>query len=240
MIQIIPAIDIIEGKCVRLTQGDFNTKKTYYDDPLEVALRFEAHGLKRLHLVDLDGAKKGEVINYKVIEKIASKTDFFIDFGGGIRSEKDIQIALECGARQITLGSIAVREKEKSFEWLMTYGADTLILGADVKQEKIALHGWQEQSEVYIYDFLNEYRSRGFHYVICTDIAKDGMLQGPAFELYHRIVSEVEGIKLIASGGVCSLHDIDKLQEQGLYAVIIGKALYEGQIKLNDLEKFLC
>ncbi len=240
MIQIIPAIDIIEGKCVRLTQGDYSTKKSYYDDPLEIAMEFEDAGLKRLHLVDLDGAIKGQIVNYKVLERIAHKTSLQIDFGGGLRSTKDLEIAFECGAKQITAGSIAVNHKDTVISWLEKYGAESIILGADVKNNKIAMHGWQEESKIFIFDFLNEYKEKGVKYVICTDVSKDGMLAGPGYDLYKEINDEVEGLKLIASGGVSDIHDVEKLQNQGLYGVIIGKAIYENKIKLSDLTKFIC
>jgi phosphoribosylformimino-5-aminoimidazole carboxamide ribotide isomerase len=240
MIEIIPAIDIIEGKCVRLTKGSYETKKSYYDDPLEVAHKFEAAGLRRVHLVDLDGAKEGRVINYNLIEKLASKTGLKIDFGGGIRTDKDLEIVFECGAVQATAGSVAVTKKEMVFNWFSKFGPEAIILGADVKFDKIAIHGWQEESELYTNDFLNEYKEHGAKYVICTDIEKDGMLNGPGFELYKRINGEIEGLSLIASGGVSSISDIEKLQSQGLYGVIVGKAIYEGRINLTDLKIFLC
>ena len=238
MIELLPAIDLIDGKCVRLTQGDYSQKKSYFDDPLEAAKQFEAAGLRRLHLVDLDGAKQGRVINYKILEKIAVKTSLKIDFGGGIRSTKDLEIAFECGATQITAGSVAVKKKDETISWINKYGAEKIILGADVKNEKLATEGWQEESKVYIFDFLNEYKEKGIKYVICTDISKDGMLEGPGIELYKKIMGEIEGLKLIASGGVKDLADIEKLQELGVYGVIIGKALYEGKIKLNELRVF--
>jgi len=240
MIEIIPAIDIIEGKCVRLTKGDFETKKTYFDKPLEVAFRFEDHGLRRLHLVDLDGAKEGRIINYKVLEQIAGKTKLHIDFGGGIRSTKDAEIAFECGAKQITAGSIAVKAKDEVVEWLKKYGREKIIIGADVKNEHIAVSGWQEESKIYIYDFLNEFKEAGAKYSICTDVEKDGMLEGPSYDLYKKVMDEVEDIRLIASGGVKTLADVEKLQSCGLYGVIIGKAIYEGHIKLSDLQVFIC
>lgn len=240
MIEIIPAIDIIEGKCVRLTQGDYNTKKAYSDDPLEVAMRFEGAGIRRLHLVDLDGAKKGQLVNYKVLEKITGKTGLSVDFGGGIRSDKDLEIAFECGAKQITAGSIAVKEKEKVFSWFSKFGPEAIILGADVKDHKLATHGWQEKSDIDVYEFLNEYKEKSAKYVICTDISKDGMLNGPGFDLYKKIADEVDGLKIIASGGVSCIEDVEELQSQGLYGVIIGKAIYEGKISLADLRNFLC
>lgn len=240
MIEIIPAIDLIDGKCVRLTQGDYATRKTYHEDPLDVARRFEDAGLKRLHLVDLDGAKAGRVVNYKVLERLAAKTSLKIDFGGGIRSDKDLEIAFDCGALQITAGSIAVKQKDTVCGWLEKYGPEKIIIGADVRDEKVAIHGWQESSDLYVFDFLCGYREKQAVYTVCTDVSKDGMLAGPAFELYNKIMSEVEGIRIIASGGVSCISDVEKLQDQGVYAVIIGKAIYEGKILISDLSGFVC
>lgn len=237
MIQIIPAIDIIEGKCVRLTQGKYESKKTYHDNPLEVAQRFADVGLKRLHLVDLDGAKEGRVINYKILEKITNKTSLNVDFGGGIRTDKDLEIAFECGACQVNVGSLAVKEKERCKSWIKQHGAEKIILSADVKNERVCVSGWHEESKLFLLDFLNEYREAGIQYVACTDINSDGTLQGPAFELYKKVQGEIEGLKLIASGGVKNLTDVEKLIEAGLYGVIIGKAIYEGHIKIEELAK---
>ncbi|MCO6429356.1 MAG: 1-(5-phosphoribosyl)-5-[(5-phosphoribosylamino)methylideneamino]imidazole-4-carboxamide isomerase [Deltaproteobacteria bacterium] len=240
MIDIIPAIDVIEGKCVRLTQGEFSTKKTYSNDPLDMALRFEDAELKRLHLVDLDGARQGRVINYKVLEKISNRTKLKIDFGGGVRSDKDMQIAFECGAEQVNVGSIAVEQRELMLAWLSKHGAEKIILGADVRNEKVSVSGWTSDKEIFLIDYLHGYKEHGIKYVVCTDISKDGALQGPAHELYRKVLGEVEGIKLIASGGVTTLEDVEKLEEAGLHGVIIGKAIYEGTIELGKLKRFLC
>jgi phosphoribosylformimino-5-aminoimidazole carboxamide ribotide isomerase len=233
--RIIPAIDIIEGKAVRLSQGDYGKKTIYNEDPLEVAKAFEGAGLKYLHLVDLDGAKAGEIVNWKVLERIASQTHLIIDFGGGVKSDDAARIALECGAKQITGGSIAVKDPTTFEGWIKAYGANKIILGADCKDEKIATLGWTETSELWAVDFIQNYREKGIEYVICTDISKDGMLEGPSFELYKRILGEVEGIKLIASGGVSSIEDLEKLVEMGMEGAIVGKAIYENKIKISDL-----
>lgn len=242
--RIIPAIDIIDGKCVRLTKGDYDTKKIYNEDPLEIAKQFEASGIEFLHLVDLDGAKAKHIVNYKVLEQIASKTSLRIDFGGGLKSNEDLLIAFNSGARQITGGSIAVNDK-KTFEgWLSKYGATKIILGADCHEGKISINGWQRKSDLDVIPFIEEYQKKGIQYVICTDISKDGMLQGPSFELYKKIIddcskSDGQSIKLIASGGVSSIEDINALEELGCEAVIIGKALYENKISLRDLEPYM-
>lgn len=239
MIQIIPAIDIIDGKCVRLTQGDYSQVKQYYDNPLDVALMFEDHGISRLHLVDLDGAKEKRIINHQVLEKLASKTKLKIDFGGGLQSDKDLQIAFECGASQITGGSIAVKNKTMFAEWLIKYGNEKIILGADAKDKKIAISGWQETSTLHLFDFLEDYLERGIKYCISTDVAKDGMLEGPSFDLYSEIKDRYPNLQTIASGGVSCMEDLEKLNESGIYGVIIGKAIYEGRIDLKDLKIFL-
>jgi phosphoribosylformimino-5-aminoimidazole carboxamide ribotide isomerase len=236
--QIIPAIDLIDGKCVRLTQGDYSQKKEYNSNPLEVARMFEDAGLARLHLVDLDGAKQKKVVNYKVLERLATHTKLHIDFGGGIQSDEDIRIAFESGARQITGGSIAIREPELFESWLKSYGTEKIILGADAKNEKIAVSGWQETTEVWIYDFLEEYARKGVRYVISTDVAKDGLMQGPSFDLYANIMDKTPDLQLIASGGVSNMADVEKLAEMNIYGVIIGKAIYEGTIRLADLARF--
>jgi len=236
--KIIPAIDIIEGKCVRLTKGDYSSKKIYNENPLEVAKQFEAAGLKNLHLVDLDGAKANQIINWKTLEKISSHTSLHIDFGGGLKSDNDLRIAFECGAKQITGGSIAVKDRATFENWIKKYGAEKIILGADVKEEKIAVSGWTETSEEFIYDFIRGYKEKGIEYCICTDIAKDGMLEGPSIDLYKKIMEEIKEIKLIASGGVSSMHDLESLREINCYGVIIGKAIYEGKISLNILSEF--
>jgi phosphoribosylformimino-5-aminoimidazole carboxamide ribotide isomerase len=236
---IIPAIDIIEGKCVRLTQGDYSSKKIYNTNPLEVALEFQEAGLKKLHLVDLDGAKAKKIINLKVLETLANKTNLHIDFGGGVQSDQDIKNAFNAGARQITGGSIAVKNPELFKNWISEYGAEKIILGADVKEEKIAITGWAEQSEIEIIDFLQSYIDQNIKFVICTDIKKDGLLQGPSFDLYKKISQNFPMINLIASGGVSNLNDLKLLSEVGLFGAIVGKAIYEGNIKLEELKKLL-
>lgn len=239
--RIIPAIDIIDGKCVRLTKGDYNTKKIYNEDPLEVAKQFEASGIEYLHLVDLDGAKAQHIVNYRVLEQIASKTSLRIDFGGGLKSNEDLLIAFNSGARQITGGSIAVNDS-KTFEgWLNKYGPTKIILGADCNEGKISINGWQRKSDLEVIPFIKSYQKKGIQYVICTDISKDGMLEGPSLDLYKKIMNECcksdgQSIKLIASGGVSCMDDIIALEELGCEAVIIGKALYENKISLRDLE----
>lgn len=235
--RIIPAIDIIEGKCVRLSKGDYDTKKIYSEDPLEVAQQFEDAGLEYLHLVDLDGAKEKHIVNWKVLEKLANKTQLKIDFGGGIKSDDDLRIAFECGAQQITGGSIAVKEPVKFTSWITAYGAEKIILGADALDGKIAVSGWQEESDLEIESFIKDYVEKGIAYVISTDISKDGMLEGPSFDLYQSILKKLPEIKLIASGGVSSINDLIKLKEQGLEGAIVGKAIYEGFIRLDDLKE---
>lgn len=240
MITIIPAIDIIEGKCVRLTKGDYSTKKIYNEDPLEVAKQFEAAGIGRLHMVDLDGAKQKHIVNRKVLEEIAGNTKLSIDFGGGLQSEKDLLIAFECGAKQITAGSIAVKNKPMVMSWLHQFGSDKIILGADANQRKIAISGWQEDTTIDLFDFLNAYWNAGIHTVISTDISRDGMLTGPAFDLYIEIKNSLPELEIIASGGISSIDDVEHLNDAGIDGVIIGKAIYEGKIKLEELEPFLC
>lgn len=235
--EIIPAIDIIEGKCVRLTQGDYSQKKIYNEKPLEVAKEFEDAGLKRLHLVDLDGAKAGKVVNWKVLEAIAGKTSLTIDFGGGVKTEKDIEIIFESGGALVTIGSMAVKEEEVFIGWLKIYGADKFLLGADVKNEKIAVHGWQETTDIWIYDFIQKYMEKGMKQVFCTDVAKDGALEGPSIELYKNIIQKFPDLHFIASGGVSNIDDVYELEDINCKGVIIGKAIYEGRIKLNDLIK---
>ncbi len=234
--RIIPAIDIIDGKCVRLSQGDYDTKKIYNENPLEVAKEFEDYGIEYLHLVDLDGAKSKQIINYKTLELIASKTNLKVDFGGGIKANDDIRIAFECGANQITGGSIAVQNPTLFQEWISQYGSDKIILGADAKDRKIATHGWLETSELDVIDFIQEYKTKGIDYVICTDIAKDGMLQGTSNELYTEILAASD-VKLIASGGVSSIDDLIKVKELGCEGAILGKAIYEGRIDLKVLSR---
>lgn len=236
--EIIPAVDIIEGKCVRLTHGDFSKKKMYNEQPLEVARQFEDAGLKRLHLVDLDGAKAGTIRNWKVLESIAGKTSLVIDFGGGISSEKDVEIILNSGAAIATVGSIAVKEKEQFSNWLKKYGTEKILLGADVKEEKITIHGWTEQTDILIYDFIQEYIEEGVQQIFCTDVSKDGAMEGPSIDLYKEIMSKFSQLHFIASGGVSSIQDVEKLDEIGCKGVIIGKAIYENRISLKELAAF--
>jgi len=236
--RIIPAIDIIDGKCVRLSQGDYNTKKIYNENPLEVAKEFEYHGIKYLHLVDLDGAKSSKIINYKTLEQIALKTSLKIDFGGGIKSQKDVDIAFECGANQITGGSIAIQNPKLFTSWIDKYGTEKIILGADCKNRRISTLGWLELSEIDVLDFILDYQQKDISYVICTDISKDGMLEGTSEDLYEEILEKTE-IKLIASGGVSNMNDLYKLKEMGCDAVILGKAIYEGKLNIADLVKIL-
>lgn len=237
--QIIPAIDIIDGKCVRLTQGDYAQKTIYNENPLEVALEFESIGITRLHLVDLDGAKLGKVVNYKVLEKIASKTKLSIDFGGGIKTDDDIETVFNYGADLATIGSIAVKNKELFFSWVKKYGAEKIFLGADVKNEKIAVGGWLETTNVSIYDFIEENLTEGIKYVFCTDISKDGLLQGPSIDLYKNMLAKFSQLNLTASGGVSQLSDLEELKKIGCAGVIVGKAIYEGRITMNELKTFL-
>ena len=237
--RIIPAIDIIDGKCVRLSKGDYNTKKIYNESPLEVAKEFEAHGIQYLHLVDLDGAKSKHIVNHKVLEQIASQTSLKIDFGGGLKTDDDLRIAFESGASQITGGSIAVKDPETFKSWLQKFGANKIILGADAKDEKVAVSGWLEESKEELIPFIQGYQKEGVSYVICTDISKDGMLQGPSFELYKRILEETKNLKLIASGGISTFEELPKLAELGCEGTIIGKAIYEGRISMKQLENYI-
>jgi len=237
--RIIPAIDIIDGKCVRLSKGDYSTKKIYNEHPLEVAKTFEGVGIKYLHLVDLDGAKSKEIVNYKILEQIASKTNLKIDFGGGLKSDKDLNIAFECGANQVTGGSIAVKDPEVFKSWLKAYGSDKIILGADAHDEKVAISGWMESSDKELIPFIEDYKNEGINYVICTDISKDGMLEGPSFELYKRIIMQIPEISLIASGGISHYDELAKLAELGCEGTIIGKAIYENRISMQQLEAFI-
>ena len=237
--RIIPAIDIINGQCVRLTKGDYDTKKVYNENPVEVAKAFEDAGIQYLHVVDLDGAKASHIVNYKILESIATKTNLKIDFGGGLKSDEDLRIAFNSGANQITGGSIAVKNPTIFENWITNYGSDKIILGADCNNEKIAISGWQEESDLEVIPFINGYQSKGINYVICTDISKDGMLQGPSFELYSRILNEVEGIKLIASGGISEYEELPQLAEMGCEGVIVGKAIYEKRISLKEIEQFI-
>ncbi|WP_233884856.1 1-(5-phosphoribosyl)-5-[(5-phosphoribosylamino)methylideneamino]imidazole-4-carboxamide isomerase [Tenacibaculum piscium] len=236
--RIIPAIDIIEGKCVRLTKGDYATKKIYNENPVEVAKEFEDNGIEYLHLVDLDGAKSQHIVNYKILEQITAKTNLKIDFGGGLKSDEDLRIAFENGASQITGGSIAVKNPDIFTGWLTKYGSDKIILGADCINRKIATHGWLETSEVDVVDFIKQYEQIGVKNTICTDVAKDGMLQGASVDLYKEILSKSD-VNLIASGGVASIDDLIQLKEIGCEGAILGKAIYEGYISLKELQK-LC
>lgn len=236
--RIIPAIDIIDGKCVRLSKGDYSTKKIYNESPIEVAKEFEDNGIQYLHLVDLDGAKSKHIVNHKVLEEIASKTNLKIDFGGGLKSDEDLKIAFESGANQITGGSIAAKNPKLFLSWLKRFGKEKIILGADCHNRKIATNGWLENSEIDVIDFIQDYKTKGIRQVICTDISKDGMLQGASEELYKEILQETK-INLIASGGVSSIEDLIQLKEIGCEGAIIGKAIYEGNITLKELQK-LC
>jgi phosphoribosylformimino-5-aminoimidazole carboxamide ribotide isomerase len=236
--QIIPAIDIIDGRCVRLTQGDYNQKKEYNASPLDVAKSYQDVGIKRLHLVDLDGAKQKKIVNIGVLERIASCTDLLIDFGGGIQSKEDIAVAFEAGANQITAGSIAVKNPTLVLEWLEHYGAEKIILGADARNERIAISGWQEETDVSVYDFLADWIAKGIRYTISTDVAKDGLLQGTSVELYSEMKKRFPDLQLIASGGVSNMADIEALIPLNVFGVIVGKAIYEGRITLQALAKF--
>lgn len=238
MIELIPAIDLIDGKCVRLTQGDYDTKKVYNEDPLEVAKAFEQHGIRRLHVVDLDGAREGRIINYRTLERLAARTSLIIDFGGGLNEEGDVEIAFESGAQMVTGGSIAVKKPEVFSTWITKFGSGKIILGADAKERKIAISGWKETTDKELIPFIREYYDKGITKVICTDIGRDGMLQGPATELYKEIRDAIPFVYIIASGGVSSIGDIEKLAEAKIPAVIFGKAIYEGKIQLKDLLRF--
>lgn len=236
MIEIIPAIDLIEGKCVRLAQGDFARKKIYNENPLEVAKEFENAGLKRLHIVDLDGAKNGRVTNLKVLETIARNTNLTIDFGGGIKTDEDVQSVFDAGTKMASIGSIAVKNAEKFFSWIERYGSEKFLLGADVKNGKIAINGWQSETDLEILPFLQNYFAKGVRQVFCTDISRDGLLQGAAIELYKQIIETLPEIKLIASGGVGVIEDVYELEKIGCGGVIVGKAIYEGRISLEELK----
>ena len=235
---IVPAIDIINGQCVRLTKGDYDTKKVYNESPVEVAKAFEGAGLTHVHVVDLDGARAKHIVNANVLEQIATQTSLQVDFGGGIKSETDLQTAFDCGASQVTLGSIAVSEPELVLEWLEKFGAEQLILGADAKNRRIATHGWEQDSGLDVIDFIKGYAQKGFEYVLCTDIAKDGMLAGPSLELYYEILEQLPELSLIASGGVTTMDDIYQCAELGCTAAIIGKAIYENKLSLKELERY--
>lgn len=239
MIEIIPAIDIIEGKCVRLSQGNYDSKKVYNENPLEVAKEFEANGIHRLHVVDLDGAASHHVVNYRVLEQIATHTSLVIDFGGGVKSDEDLKIVFESGAQMVTGGSIAVKDPDLFGRWIEGYGSEKIILGADVKDRKIAVNGWKDESTCELFPFLEEYIKKGIQKVICTDISCDGMLQGPSIELYKEMLEKFPDLYLIASGGVSKVDDLVALNEAGVPGVIFGKALYEGHITMKDLQYFL-
>ena len=239
MIELIPAIDIIDGKCVRLSQGDYDTKKIYNENPLEVAKEFEANGIQRLHVVDLDGAKSSHVVNYKVLDAIAGHTSLTIDFGGGIKTDEDLMIAFENGAHMVTLGSVAVKKPELFKKWLHQYGAEKIILGADVKDNRISVSGWLEEGPQELIPFLTDYTQEGVSKVLCTDISRDGMLQGPSIELYKQVMQRFPTMHLIASGGVSGVDDIIRLDEAGIPAVVFGRALYEGRITMKDLKRFM-
>lgn len=236
---IIPAIDLIGGKCVRLSQGDYSSKKEYHDDPLEMAKRFEGVGIRRLHLVDLDGAKAKKIINGAVLERICAGTSLQVDFGGGIQADDEIEKAFSLGAKQVTGGSIAVKNPVLFDEWISKYGSEKIILGADAKNKMIAVGGWEETTSVELIPFIKSYVAKGLSYVICTDVAKDGLLQGPSTELYQEILQEIPGLKLIASGGVSSVKDLEDLEKIGVYGTIVGKAYYEGRVTLEELAGFV-
>lgn len=235
---VIPAIDLIGGKCVRLSQGDYNRKTDYHDDPLEMAKRFEGAGLTRLHLVDLDGAKAKKIVNAEVLQRICSGTQLAVDFGGGIQSQEEIEKAFELGAVQVTGGSIAVRNPDLFESWIARYGTDRIILGADAKNKRIAVGGWEETTSLELIPFIRSYFQKGIREVICTDVAKDGLLQGPSFSLYEEIMQELPELKLVASGGVSSIKDLEQLQKIGVFGAIVGKAYYEGKVSLQDLAQF--
>jgi phosphoribosylformimino-5-aminoimidazole carboxamide ribotide isomerase len=240
MIKVIPAIDIIDGKCVRLTKGNFDSQKIYNENPLKTAKEFEEAGIKRIHLVDLDGAKQGNIVNRHILEEIASNTGLIIDFGGGIKSEENLKIAFDCGAAKVTVGSIAVNDRYKVTCWLAQYGSDRIIIGADVKDNMIAINAWQKITQLNVISFIEEYYKTGARQIICTDISKDGLLKGPAFDLYKTIKGNFPKIDLTASGGISSIMDIQKLDKLKIDNVIIGKALYENRIEIEELKPFLC
>lgn len=238
MIELVPAIDLIEGKCVRLTKGDYATEKVYNEDPVSVAREFESYGFKRIHVVDLDGARSKHVVNYRILEKIATHTALTIDFGGGIKTDEDLRIMFDCGATMATIGSVAVTSPDTFYHWLQQYGAEHIILGADVKDGQISINGWKENSSHDLIPFLTQYINNGVTNVLCTEISKDGMLQGPAIDLYKTIMQTFSKCRLIASGGVSCLKDIVDLNDEGIPAVVFGKAIYEGKISLNELARW--
>jgi phosphoribosylformimino-5-aminoimidazole carboxamide ribotide isomerase len=233
--EIIPAIDLIDGKCVRLTQGDYDRKKIYNENPLEVARQFEEAGLRRLHLVDLDGAKAGKLVNLQVLETLASETSMRIDYGGGIKRDEDIDAVFSAGAAIATVGSIAVKEPDTFYRWLGQYGGEKILAGADVRGEHMAVAGWTEETDLSVFDFLSEAAARGLTHAFCTDIARDGLLQGPSVALYQRIIGRFPALHFIASGGVSSGEDLLQLKEAGCAGAIVGKAIYEGRIRISDL-----
>lgn len=239
MIQLIPAIDIIDGRCVRLSQGDYASKKVYNEDPVEVALEMEAHGITRLHVVDLDGAASHHIVNYRTLNAIAKRTNLIIDFGGGVKSDEDLRIAFENGAQMVTGGSIAITDPERFTSWIARYGAEKIILGADVKEKRIAVNGWKEETTQPLMPFLAHYTEKGIRQVVCTDISCDGMLKGPSIALYREILGAFPELTLVASGGVSGIEDIYDLEEAKVPAVIFGKALYEGRISLHEIEQFI-
>jgi len=239
MLTIIPAIDLIDGKCVRLSKGDYDQKIVYNEDPLDMAKAFQDHGLQRLHLVDLDGAKEKHVVNWRMLDKIASKTDLIIDFGGGIKTDEDIEVVFNSGANMATIGSIAVKDKTLFYSWFEKYGPDRIILGADVNEKKIAVAGWLETTDMELFKFLEEYLSRGVKHVLCTDISKDGMLEGTSMELYEELLQKFPDIGLIASGGIANINELHILDKMNVSGAIIGKAIYEGKISLKDLQWFV-
>lgn len=238
-IEIIPAIDLIDGKCVRLSQGDYNKKTIYNENPLEVAKMFEAAGIRRLHLVDLDGAKASHIVNHKVLNLLSTKTNLIIDFGGGLKSDKDLEIAFNSGAKMITGGSIAVKERDTFLKWLQRYGSEKIILGADAKDGNIAISGWLETTELPVVEFISDFHEKGIIKVISTDISRDGMLTGPSVELYREIVDKLPNVEIIASGGIATMNDILKLAEIGVPGVIMGKAIYENRISLGEIELYI-
>lgn len=238
MIEIIPAIDLMDGQCVRLTKGDYATRKTYSSDPTSMARSFEDAGFRRLHLVDLDGARSGHVVNHRVLESIASHTALTVDFGGGVKTDEDLQTVLDCGAAMVTVGSLAVKRPELFAQWIESHGADRFVLGADARDGKISVSGWEEDSDRELIDFIKEYMQRGIRHVLCTDISRDGMLAGPATSLYREVLAACPTCQLIASGGISSLDDIRELEAAGVPATVVGKAIYEGKVRLESLQAF--
>jgi len=235
--KIIPAIDIIDGKCVRLTQGDFGQMKIYRENPVDVALEFQDADLEYLHIVDLDGAKKGKVVNWHVVEEIQSRTAMSVDFGGGISEDDEVEYLLELGISQINIGSLAIKKPEKFTHWLNKYGAENFILSADVRNENVMINGWLESADYRVLDLADQFIAQGLEYLTCTDIASDGMLKGPNFDLYKKMKERFPSLKITASGGISSMEDLEKLKQLNLYGAIIGKAIYEGRISLKDLKK---